>query len=246
MLVTAMWAMLRCFRIGGHAMPFTEEQFFQVFAAYNAAISPLPAVAYVLGLTALGLLFWRSRTSTVLIMAILALMWLVNGVGYHWSFFTSINPAARLFGAVFVLQALLLAAAPLVSPIFRLAPSNDVRTVAGLALAAYAILLYQALGWLFGHIYPAVPVFGVAPCPTTIFTIGILLLGSWRVARWLLLIPALWSIIGGSAALLLGVPQDYGLVAAFLVVLAFGAANWFHEGIACQWSNRTCARSNLR
>ncbi|GCA50319.1 hypothetical protein KGO5_02766 [Sinorhizobium sp. KGO-5] len=38
-------------------MPFTEEQFFQVFAAYNAAISPLPAVAYVLGLTAFGLLF---------------------------------------------------------------------------------------------------------------------------------------------------------------------------------------------
>ena len=67
-----------------------------------------------LGFTALGLLFWRSRISTVLIMAILALMWLVNGVGYHWSFFTSINPAAKIFGAVFVLQALLLAAAPLV------------------------------------------------------------------------------------------------------------------------------------
>ncbi|MEY9199463.1 glucose dehydrogenase [Sinorhizobium fredii] len=98
-------------------MPFTEEQFFQNFAAYNAAISPLPAVAYGLGLGALGLLFWRSRISTVLIMAILALMWLVNGVGYHWSFFTSINPAARLFGAVFVLQALLLAAAPLSHPL---------------------------------------------------------------------------------------------------------------------------------
>lgn len=32
-------------------MPFTEEQFFQVFAAYNAAISPLPSVAYILGFT---------------------------------------------------------------------------------------------------------------------------------------------------------------------------------------------------
>lgn len=59
--------------------------------------------------------------------------------GYHWSFFTSINLAARIFSAVFVLQALLLAAAPLVSPSFRLVPTNDVRTAAGLALAADAI-----------------------------------------------------------------------------------------------------------
>lgn len=32
--------MLRCCRMGGHIMPFTEEQFFQVFATYNAAIHP--------------------------------------------------------------------------------------------------------------------------------------------------------------------------------------------------------------
>ncbi|WP_416385306.1 DUF6064 family protein [Sinorhizobium meliloti] len=94
---------------------------------------------------------------------------------------------------MFVLQALLLAAAPFVSPGFRLAPSDDVRTVAGLALAAYAISIYQVIGWLFGHVYPAVPLFGIAPCPTTIFTIGILLLGPWHVARWLLLIPVLWK-----------------------------------------------------
>jgi hypothetical protein len=224
-------------------MPFTEEQFFQVFVAYNAAISPLPAVAYVLGFTALGLLFWRSRISTVLIMAILALMWLVNGVGYHWSFFTSINPAAKFFGAVFVLQALLLAAAPLVSPTFRLAPSHDVRTVAGLALATYAILIYQVLGWLFGQVYPAVPVFGIAPCPTTIFTIGLLLLGSWHTARWLLVIPACWGIIGGSAALLLNVAQDYGLVAAFLVVLAFAATTGFAPVSRAILPMRNCARS---
>ncbi|MFQ6160860.1 MULTISPECIES: DUF6064 family protein [Sinorhizobium] len=168
-------------------------------------------------------------------MAILALMWFVNGVGYHWSFFTSVDPAARTFGAVFVVQALLLAAAPLVAPTFRLAPKEDVRTVAGLALAAYAILLHQVLGWLFGHVYPAVPVFGIAPCPAAIFTIGILLLAPWRVA--LLFIPALWAIIGGSAALPLNVPQDFGLVAAFLVALGFAAANWFRAGVARHLAN---------
>jgi hypothetical protein len=55
--------------------------------------------------------------------------------------------------------------------------------------------------------------------------------------------PCALEIIGGSAALLLNVPQDYGLLAAFLAVLAFGAANWFHAGIGPAWSKRTRARS---
>jgi hypothetical protein len=56
------------------------------------------------------------------------------------------------------------------------------------------------------------PLFGVAPCPTTIFTLGMLLLSnaSWR----LFVIPLFWSAVGGSAALLLAVPQDYGLILA--------------------------------
>ena len=50
------------------------------------------------------------------------------------------------------------------------------------------------------------PLFGVAPCPTTIFTIGMLLLarGGWVV--WLSIIPLLWSLVGLAAALQLGFP----------------------------------------
>ena len=36
--------------------------------------------------------------------------------------------------------------------------------------------------------------------------------------RWLLIIPVLWSVIGASAAILLSVPQDFGLIAAGLIV----------------------------
>jgi hypothetical protein len=56
--------------------------------------------------------------------------------------------------------------------------------------------------------------FGVAPCPTTIFTFGILLWATKPVPGYLLVIPFLWSIVGMSAALNLQVPQDYGLVVA--------------------------------
>lgn len=68
------------------------------------------------------------------------------------------------------------------------------------------------------------PVFGVAPCPTTIFSIRILLTGTWQVARWLLIFPGLWAAIGGSAAILLAVPQDYALLAALALLLLFAVA----------------------
>ncbi len=203
---------------GRVTMPFTEEQFFAVFAAWNSAVWPLQVTAYLLGFGVLGLLR-GSRTSTAAVMFALALMWLVNGIGYHWLFFSEINPAARYIAGVFVLEALMMLAFPIVAPGFRIAPAKDARTVIGLGLMIYALLIYPLLGRLAGHVYPAVPVFGIAPCPTTIFTIGVLLLGSWGTARWLLMIPALWGVVGGSAAVLLGVPQDYGLIVATLVVL---------------------------
>ena len=213
-------------------MPFTEAQLFAVFTAWNTAVWPLQLVAYGLGLVAVGCLIRPSRGSTGVILAILALMWLVNGVGFHWSFYTAVTPAAWIFGAAFILQALLLAGAPFVAPDFRIVPARDPRTAVGLALVAYALFLYPLLGRAFGQVYPAIPTFGIAPCPTTIFTIGLLVLGPWRRAKWLLVIPALWGLVGGSAAFLFGVPQDYGLILAMLVVVAVAIGHRFGSGAA--------------
>lgn len=55
-----------------------------------------------------------------------------------------------------------------------------------------------------------------APCPTTIFTFGILLWSTAAVPLALVVIPLLWSVVGMSAAVSLRVPQDYGLVVAGL------------------------------
>jgi hypothetical protein len=64
------------------------------------------------------------------------------------------------------------------------------------------------------------PMFGVTPCPVTIFSFGMLLLTRQPVPRWLLVIPFLWSLVGGSAAILLRVPQDWALLVAGAVSLA--------------------------
>ena len=80
-------------------MPFTVEQFFDLFARYNLDLWPWQLVALTAGLLVVALLYRESRLSAVMTLAVLSAMWLVNGIGYHWLYFATINPAARLFAA---------------------------------------------------------------------------------------------------------------------------------------------------
>lgn len=192
-------------------MPFTLEQFLGVFAAYNAAIWPAQIIAAVLGLVAVAALWLKRPLASRLILSILALMWMWNGVGYQFLFFSSINPAAKLFAGLFMLQALLLAGCAVAARAVSFRTGSDLRSIAGFALIIYAMLIYPVLGISAGHGLMAGPMFGVAPCPTTIFTIGLLLLARGRWVVWLSIIPLLWSLIGLAAALQLGIPEDLGL-----------------------------------
>jgi hypothetical protein len=213
-------------------MPFTIEQFFGVFTRYNLDLWPWQIAALLAGIAAVALLWRETRSSAVAISLILSAMWLINGIGYHWMYFAQVNPAARLFAAVFVLQGLLLARVSFTSPDARFRVRTEPASLFGLVCIAFALLLYPAVGWLVGHRYPAMPMFGVAPCPTTIFTIGVLLQGPWRQMRWLLVIPGLWAAVGGSASLLLGVPQDYALIATLVALVALAVSNWHNRAAA--------------
>lgn len=85
----------------------------------------------------------------------------------------------------------------------------------GGALIVYALLVYPLLGYFLGHIFPASPTFGL-PCPTTIFTFGMLLLTEKRLPPAVMIIPFLWSFVGFTAALKLGIKEDIGLLVAGL------------------------------
>jgi hypothetical protein len=85
---------------------------------------------------------------------------------------------------------------------------------AGLLFILYAMVVYPVIGMLLGHGYPDSPCFGVAPCPVTIFTFGLLLLTDRKVPKYVLIIPLLWSFIGFTAAIKLGIREDIGLLVA--------------------------------
>lgn len=212
--------------------PFTIEQFLGVFAAYNATIWPVQIVAFVLGLDAVTALWQNRRVASHLISAILALMWAWNGIGYHFLFFTAINPAATLFAAFFVAQAILFAISAMSSKGLRFETKRDARTLLGAGFIAFALVVYPILGIWAGHGLTKGPMFGVAPCPTTIFTIGMLLLARGRWVVWLSIIPILWSLVGLAAAWQLGIPEDSALPVAgviLLVALAVDARRGRHR-----------------
>ncbi len=215
-------------------LPFATADFFALFARYNLAIGAAAWIAYALGV-AVPLVLWRgTERGARFAWLTLALFWLWNGIAYHWLFFATINPAAYLFGTLFVVQGLLFGATGLRTSMPRFRLSAGPACWAGGLLVVYALLLYPLLGWLAGHHYPAVPLFGVAPCPTTIFTLG-LLLWQERPTPWhLAVIPLAWVIVGGSAALLLQVPQDYGLIGAGLLALPLLRQRRQHTALTTQ------------
>jgi hypothetical protein len=198
-------------------LPFTQQQFFAVFAGYNLGIWPVQIAAYLLGVVAVVALLHPSRTADRIVAAVLAAMWLWTGIAYHALHFSRINTAAYAFGALFVVQGLMFLSVGTVRGQLRFGLPGGRATWIGMIFLAYAAVVYPLIGVATGHAYPYLPMFGVTPCPVTIFTFGMVLLTTERFPRWLMVIPFIWSLIGGSAALLLAVPQDWLLLMSGLV-----------------------------
>lgn len=214
--------------------PFSTAEFLVVFARYNEAVWPAQALFYLLALAALRLA-WRPRAGSGRgVAGVLAFFWAWMGVAYHWRFFSEINPAAYAFGALFVVQAILLMAAGVARPRLSFRIGRDPAGVAGAVMVAYALVVYPLLGHALGHRYPAAPTFGL-PCPTTIFTFGMLLWAGRSAPAWLLAIPLAWSLLGVSAALSFGITEDYGLLAAGVVTAALAL-----------WRKRSSPRRTMR
>jgi Family of unknown function (DUF6064) len=200
-------------------LPFTREQFLGVFADYNTAVWPVQILAYVLGLAVVVALLRPSSLGHRFVAGALAAMWVWTGVTYHGIFFARINPAALAFGALFVVQGSLFAIAGMARRRLVFGHSAGLASVLGWMLMAYAAVIYPLIGQSSGHAYPAQPMFGITPCPVTLFTLGVLLLTRAPIPRWLLVIPFAWSLVGGSAAFMLGVPQDWPLFFSGLAIV---------------------------
>jgi hypothetical protein len=199
-------------------LPFTSAQFFAVFTAYNEAVWPMQFILVLIAIAMVtAVLRFPERTGRI-VSAGLALLWCWLALGYHLAFFWAINPAAPIFAAISLAGAGAFLWLGMFKSYLRFQACMDARKIAGLAVIIFSVAAYPAIGALLGHHYPAAPGFGL-PCPTTIFTFGILLMAARPLPRMLLLAPMTWAMIGAFAAFSLGVTQDLSLV----IMLGLGA-----------------------
>ena len=196
-------------------LPFTPDQFLDVFKSYNLTIWPTQILLVVLALLMIFVLFKKNFYSDRLISIGLAVLWLWMGIVYHIIFFTRINPAAYLFGTLYVIQAGLFVYYGIITKELIYKYRNSAIGVISILFFLYSLIFYPLLSYQFGHLYPSTPTFGL-PCPTTIFTFGMIILMEDR-KKIIFIIPIVWSLVGFTAALKLGIYQDIGLLIAGVI-----------------------------
>ncbi len=190
-------------------------------AAYNGAVFPAHVVFYALGIGAAVLVFVRpGKWSDIFAKGSLAFLWAWLGYVYMVKFYTTINSAGYVWGALFLLQAVFFAV-EIFWPKIQFRPYFHPKLGhAGAAVAGWAFLGYPVTALIFKHGWPELALFGCAT-PVTIYTCGVLLFTFDRKPRWrFTFIPFLWSVVGGfGPAVQWRYYEDYALVVAGALLL---------------------------
>lgn len=194
-------------------LPFSQEQFLEVFSDYNQSVYPAQPVLLILAAAGLILVFKSPEWKDKAISAFLAFLWAWMGFVYHLLFFSPINKAAYLFGMLFLVEAGFFLWYGAIRGRLKFRFGKNISGYTGVACIVLALLVYPALGLLLGRAYPQSPTFGL-PCPTTIYTFGMLLLIGKKIPASLSIVPLFWAVIGFTAAISLGIWEDISLLLA--------------------------------
>lgn len=194
---------------------FSPRTYYRLFELYNEAVWPAHIAAAACAV-AIALLIRRGDTRGANV--ILAAAWLWIAIAFHLDRYAAINWAATYIAALFALQAALLLWTGTIRGKLTVAPN-----AVGVALFAFAVLLQPALGAVAGRSWTQAEIFGLAPDPTAVATLGILLM-TRRTPWHLLVIPLLWCAFTGLTLWAMETPDAWVPPAA--AALALAAALW--------------------
>jgi hypothetical protein len=196
---------------------FSPRVYWRMFELHNANFWPLHLLALAAGLTIVLLALRRPRRHGLWVALILAALFAFVGWSFLWSRYAAINWAIAYVAPAFGLQALLLA----IGYAARGGLAFDRQDMAGrlgLLIMAAGLVVYPLLPPLFGRPWASAEVFGIAPDPTAIAALGVLLAASGGLTPLLFPIPLLWLLLSGLTLHAMGDPQ------AWLPLLAVGTS----------------------
>ena len=172
---------------------FSPRVYWRLFELHNAQVWPLHVLTFASGFALVVLALRQEHLNTRSIALVLAALWAFVGWSFLWSRYASINWAIAYVAPAFALEALLLIIAST-----RLSRAGqDAVARAGLLIAVGGVVLYPLLPPLFGRSWTEAEVFGIAPDPTALATLGLLLMASGSIPLLLVPIPLLWLLLSG-------------------------------------------------
>jgi hypothetical protein len=197
---------------------FSAPTYHRLFELHNAAWWPAQLLALALGLGLAGLAWraWRAGPAHAgrdarLALALLGAVWGAVAWAFLLQRYAAINWAAPWMAAAFALQGLALLGAAALAGRWRLRWAQQGPRGLGLGLLLFALLVQPLLGPLLGRPWAQAEVFGLAPDPTVLATLGVLLLlrreGGADITAWLWTVPLLWCAISGATLWALQSPE---------------------------------------
>ena len=209
---------------------FTPRTYYRLFEIYNAAIWPAQVAALGLGLAILVLLRRAGAGRSRLIAGILAACWLFVAIAFHARRYATINTAGSYFAWAFGIEAALWIAMGVLGGGLTIDRPRDLAGRAGLGIFLFALFLEPLAAPLLGRGWRGLEIFGVAPDPTAIATLGLLLLARAR-HRWvLMIIPVLWCAITGAFLLAMHAPDAWVAPLAAVVTIALSLRSFRSSG----------------
>ena len=154
---------------------FSPRTYHRLFELTNAELWPLQIVTIAAGLAVLWLAVLKSTRRGAqrrVVAAVLAAAWIVVAWAYHFERYATINTGAPYYAAGFALEAVLLAWCMLRRDGLRFDPQPAPVRWTSLGLLAAGVVLYPLLAPLLGRPWMRAEIFGVAPDPTAIATVG--------------------------------------------------------------------------
>ena len=191
-------------------IPFTKREFLELFVIYNQGVFPMQIVFLLLGAGVLVMIYTNSRWRHWYINCIMAFLWIWMGIVYHLGLFSDINRSAYGFSVLFVLQGLIFIYYGFIKGNLRFTYRLHIKSKVGLLLIIYALAVYPLIGILVHPDLTVNSTFGL-PCPTTLFTFGVLLLAEDRVNIPVYIIPFVWSLVGTLTTMNFHIYQDIAL-----------------------------------
>ena len=201
---------------------FSARTYYRLFELLNAGLWPAHLLTVGLGLALWVALLRRRAWAPRAACGLLGVAWLWVAWAFHWQRFSSINWVATWYAAAFAVEGLLVLAFAWFGASLCRSVQPGPRRAVGLGLLLAALLLHPALAAIVGRPWRQAEVFGLAPDPTALATLGLLLLLlPSRCSRWLLWpIPLLWCSISGMTLATMGAREAWLMPLAALLAVA--------------------------